>query len=321
MKTLSDIKKIAVLGAGTMGPGIAQTYAMGGYNVTMWTRSESTREKAKAALHSQLVTFAQEGEIAEADVDTIYSRVDFALTVEEAVAGADFVQETIVENRDAKVALYEQLAACVGPDVIIASNTSAMNIFEVVPEQLLPQQIICHWYAPPQLIPLVEVVKSEQAPQAYADIALALLQKCGKTAVLMKKFVKGYIVNRLQQCLNREVFYLLDNGYCDAEAIDLAAKASFIPRACVLGLCKRADFGGLDMTANNYKNKSYTMPENGDELPKTLEALVDAGNLGIKSGKGFYDYSGVDIEELKSKRDKQLFEVFRLEKKFLDDPV
>jgi 3-hydroxyacyl-CoA dehydrogenase len=165
------------------------------------------------------------------------------------------------------------------------------------------------------------VVKSEQAPQEYADIAVKLLQKCGKTAVLMKKFIRGYIVNRLQQCLNREIFYLLDNGYCDAEAVDLAAKASFIPRAVVLGLLKRADFGGLDMTANNYRNHSYTMPEHGDEMPKSLEALVDAGNLGIKTGKGFYDYTGVDIEALKVKRDKQLFEVFRLAKKFLDDPV
>ena len=321
MKTLADIKKIAVLGAGTMGPGIAQTYAMGGYDVTMWTRSESTREKAKAALHTQLETFAQEGEIAAEDVETIYGRVNFALTVEEAVAGADFIQETIVENRDAKTALYEQLAACVPSDVIIASNTSAMNIFEIVPEKLLPQQIICHWYAPPQLIPLVEVVKSEQAPQEYADIALALLQKCGKTAVLMKKFIRGYIVNRLQQCLNREVFFLLDNGYCDAEAIDLAAKASFIPRACVLGLCKRADFGGLDMTANNYRNHSYTMPEHGDEMPHVLEEHIEHGELGIKTGHGFYDYEGVDIEALKAKRDKQLFEVFRLEKKFLEDPV
>lgn len=321
MKTLADIKKIAVLGAGTMGPGIAQTYAMGGYEVTMWTRSESTREKAKAALHTQLETFAQEGEIKVEDVETIYNRVSFALTVEEAVQGADFVQETIVENKDAKIALYEQLAACVGPEVILASNTSAMNIFEVVPEKLLPQQIICHWYAPPQLIPLVEVVKSEQAPQEYADIAMALLKKCGKTAVLMKKFIRGYIVNRLQQCLNREVFYLLDNGYCDAEAIDLAAKASFIPRACVLGLCKRADFGGLDMTANNYKNHSYTMPEHGDEMPHVLEEHIEHGELGIKTGHGFYDYTGVDIEALKAKRDKQLFEVFRLEKKFLNDPV
>ena len=100
MKTLADIKKIAVLGAGTMGPGIAQTYAMGGYQVTMWTRSEKTRDKAIAALHSQLETFAEEGEIAAEDIETIFGRVSFAMTVEEAVAGADFIQETIVENKE-----------------------------------------------------------------------------------------------------------------------------------------------------------------------------------------------------------------------------
>ena len=321
MKTLADIKKIAVLGAGTMGPGIAQTYAMGGCQVTMWTRSENTRNKAIASLKSQLETFAEEGEIKPEDVDVIFNRISFAMTVEDCVAGADMIQETIVENRDAKAELYEKLAAIVPADVIIASNTSAMNIFEVVPEKLLPQMIICHWYAPPHVIPLVEVVKSEQAPQEMADTAVALLNKCGKTAVLMKKFIKGYIVNRLQQCLNREVFFLLDNGYCDAEAIDLASKASFIPRAVVLGLCKRADFGGLDMTANNYKNKSYTMPANGDEMPRTLQEHIDRGELGLKSGKGFYDYTGVDKQALLAKRDKQLFEIFKVAKKFMDDPV
>lgn len=319
MKTLADIKKIAVLGAGTMGPGIAQTYAMGGYQVTMWTRSESTREKAIASLHSQLDTFQEEGLLTESK-ETILGRISFALTVEECVAGADMIQETIVEKKDAKEALYAQLAEIVPSDVIIASNTSALNIFEIVPEKLLPQQIICHWYAPPHVIPLVEVVKSEQAPQEFADIAVELLNKCGKTAVLMKKFIRGYIVNRLQQCLNQEVFYLLDNGYCDAEAIDLAAKASFIPRACVLGLCKRMDFGGVDMTFNNFKNKSYAAPQ-WDHVPTTLEKLVDANELGIKTGKGFYDYEGVDMEALKAKRDKQLFEIFRVTKKFMADPV
>ena len=319
MKTLADIKKIAVLGAGTMGPGIAQTFAMGGYEVTMWTRSESTREKAIVSLKSQLDTFEEEGLLTESK-DAIMGRISFALTVEEAVKGADFIQETIVEKRDAKEELYAQLAACVPSDVIIASNTSALNIFEVVPEQLLPQQIICHWYAPPHVIPLVEVVKSEQAPQEYADIAVTMLNNCGKTAVFMKKFIKGYIVNRLQQCLNQEVFYLLDGGYCDAEAIDLAAKASFIPRACVLGLCKRMDFGGVDMTYNNFKNKSYAAPQ-WDNPPASLQGLVDANKLGIKTGEGFYSYEGVDMEALKAKRDKQLFEIFNVTKKFMADPV
>lgn len=319
MKTLNDIKKIAVLGAGTMGPGIAQIYAMGGYQVTMWTRSESTREKAIASLKSQLDTFEGEGLLNE-DKGIILDRIGFALTVEEAVEGADFIQETIVENRDAKVALYEQLAACVPGDVIIASNTSALNIFEIVPEKLLTQQIICHWYAPPHVIPLVEVVKSEQAPQEYGEIAVALLTKCGKTAVLMKKFIRGYIINRLQQCIQGECFNLIDGGYCDAQAIDDACKASFIPRAMVLGICKRIDFGGIDMTANNIKNKSYTFP-NYDTMPKCMQEHLDKGELGLKTGKGFFDYTGKDVEELKAHRDRQLFEAFALAKKFMSDPV
>ena len=250
----------------------------------------------------------------------IFGRISFALTVEECVAGADMIQETIVEKADAKKELYEKLAGIVPADVIIASNTSALNIFEIVPEKLLPQQIICHWYAPPHVIPLVEVVKSEQAPQEMADVAVALLNKCGKTAVLMKKFIRGYIANRLQQCLNQEIFYLIDNGYCDAQAIDLACQASFIPRACVLGIMKRIDFGGVDMTYNNFKNKSYAAPQ-WDHIPQILQDKIDAGDLGIKTGKGFYDFTGKDIEAVKAKRDKYLFEVFKLTKKFMDDPV
>jgi 3-hydroxyacyl-CoA dehydrogenase len=285
----------------------------------MWTRSESTREKAIASLQAQLNTFEEEGLLNESK-DAIMGRISFALTVEEAVKGADFIQETIVEKKDAKEALYAQLAEIVPSDVIIASNTSALNIFEIVPEKLLPQQIICHWYAPPHVIPLVEVVKSEQAPQEYAEIAVTLLNNCGKTAVLMKKFIRGYIANRLQQCLNQEVFYLISNGYCDAQAIDLACQASFVPRACVLGICKRIDFGGVDMTYNNFKNKSYAAPQ-WDTIPSILQEKVDAGELGIKTGKGFYDYTGRDIEEVKAKRDKYLFEVFALTKKFMSDPV
>ncbi len=317
---LEDIKKIAVLGAGTMGPGIAQTYAMSGAQVTMWTRSEATREKAKTALQNSLKTFAEEGVIAREDIDKIYGRISFALTVEECVEGAQYIQETIVENKDAKVDLYNKLAECVPAGVIIASNTSALNIFEIVPEKLLPQQVIAHWYAPPELIPLVEVVKSEQAPQEYADITKALLEKCGKTAVVMKKFVRGYIINRLQQCIQGEGFNLIDNGYCDAQAIDDACKASFIPRAMVLGICKRIDFGGIDMTANNIKNKSYSFPSY-DTMPKCMQEHLDKGELGLKTGKGFYDYTGQDIDAIQTHRDKQLFEVFKLAKKFMSDPV
>ncbi len=320
MKTLDDIKKVAVLGAGTMGPGIAQMFAIGGCNVTVWTRSEETSAKAAETLHKSLVTFSEEELIGKDEVEPIFARVTFTNTLKDAVDGADFIMETIVEKKEAKEELYAQLDELASEDCILASNTSGLNVFEIMPERRLKQMVIAHWYAPAQLIPLVEVVKAEAAPQEAADVTVALLEKCGKTPVLMKKFIRGYIANRMQMCINQELFFLLDNGYCTPEDIDKAVKASFIPRAVVLGLCKRADFGGLDMTANNYRNKSYTMPPEVD-MPKTLQEHLDKNELGLKTGKGFYDYTDCDKQELLAKRDKQLFEVFKLAKKFMDDPV
>ena len=318
---MKAINKVTVMGAGVMGPGIAQIMTLTGAKVTIYDIVPEALDKAKVSLHNNYVTFAEEGMIKDSEIEPMFAMVDYTTDLAAAVKDADLIFEVVAERENIKRSVYAQLDELLPDGVIIASNTSALNIFELMPERRLKDTLIAHWYAPANVIPLVEVVGNEQTDPENIDTVMDLLKRGGKTAVRMKKFIRGYIVNRLQQCLNREVFYLLDNGYCDPEAIDLAAKASFIPRACVLGLCKRIDFGGLDMTANNYKNKSYTMPENGDELPATLAAHVEAGELGIKSGKGFYDYEGVDVEALKAKRDKQLFEIFRVEQKFLDDPV
>lgn len=318
--TLSDIKKIAVLGAGTMGPGIAQRFAMGGFDVCMYTRSEATMEKAKAGLAKSCDTFVKEGIISAGESERILESVSFSRSVPEAVAGAQLVLETIVENRDAKIALFKELDEVLPMDTIISSNTSALNIFEIMPQRRLAKTVIAHWYSPANVVPLVEVVPCEHTEDWIAPLISDLLKKCGKSPVTMKKFIRGYIVNRLQMCLNQEIFYLLDNGYCSAEDIDIAAKTSFIPRAMVLGLMKRIDFGGLDMTANNFKNKSYTMPP-PVEMPETLKEHIDRGELGIKTKRGFYDYSEVDLGELLAKRDHQLIEAFKMQEELMDDPV
>lgn len=307
---LADIKKIAVLGAGTMGPGIVQAYASGGYEVSMYTRSESTMEKAKIMLDTNLATFVEEGEYTQEQADAIRARVSYTRSVEEAVKGAQFIQETVAEKPDIKTEIFKQLDELLPLDAIIVSNASSLNPFLYVPERRQANFTTAHWFAPPHILPLVECAKGENTSEETMEITIALLEKCGKTAVRLEKFVPGYIINRIQILLNTEVFYLLDNGICTAEQLDLAVKASLMPRGMVLGLVQRYDFTGLDISANNIKNASYVMPETS-KAPPSLFDRVERGDLGVKSGKGFYDYGGRTPAELSKERDKKLLEVFR----------
>ncbi|HBH13568.1 MAG TPA: hypothetical protein DDX29_10730, partial [Clostridiales bacterium] len=177
-----------------------------------------------------------------------------------------------------------------------------------------------HWFAPPQIIPLVEVAKGELTSEETMITTLELLKKCDKIPVRLEKFVLGYIINRIQILLNTEVFYLLKNEICTPEQLDLAVKASLMPRGMVLGLVQRYDFTGLDISARNIINASYKMPETS-KRPSALFDHVDIGELGIKTGKGFYDYTGRSAIEVSKKRDKMLFKVFRVTKDLIHEKI
>jgi 3-hydroxyacyl-CoA dehydrogenase len=317
---LEDIKKIAVLGAGTMGPGIAQNYAMGGYEVNLYTRSNETLEKARVMLRINVETFVEEELLTAAQATEVIDRVKFFNDLPAAMAGVQFVQETVAEKPDIKKALFEEVDGLLPRDAIVVSNASSINPFLCVPEGRLPNFTTAHWYAPPQILPLVEVAKGEKTTEETMTVTLALLQKCGKIPVRMEKFVPGYIINRIQILLNREVFYLLDNGICTAEQLDLAVKTSFMPRGMVLGLVQRFDFTGLDISANNIINASYVAPE-PSKRPKALFDHVDKGELGVKTGKGFFDYKGRSMAEVCKKRDKMLFKVFKATKDLINERI
>jgi 3-hydroxybutyryl-CoA dehydrogenase len=178
-----------------------------------------------------------------------------------------------------------------------------------VPERRLPDTIIAHWFAPPHIIPLVEVVKGPETSQETVDVVVALLKKVDRVPTVMEKFVPGFCINRFLRIIGREIFFLLDNGYMTADQLDIAVKASIIPRAMVLGFVQRYDFTGLDLSYGNLQNKAFIEAPIDNE-PRSLLERVERGELGVKSGKGFFDYSDRPLEEVLKKRDAALLEVF-----------
>ena len=310
---LEDITGIAVLGAGTMGPGIAQSYAMSGRAVRLYDISGDALDHARGMLLANLDTYVEEGLLTTGEADAVYRRVTFTHELSAALDGVQFVQETVAERPEIKRSVFEQADGLLPAQAILVSNASSLDPFPLVPERRRAYFAAAHWFAPPQILPLVEVARGEETAEETMELVLELLRTCGKTPVRLEKYIPGYLINRLQILLNTEVFYLLENGVCTPEQLDSAVKASLMPRGMVLGLVQRYDFTGLDISASNIANGSYVMPETSAH-PAALFDHVEKGELGIKTGKGFYDYGGRSREELCAKRDKLLLQVLRVTK-------
>jgi len=303
-----------------MGPGIAVTYAMAGYETCLYSRSRPTLQRAENVVADSLALFEKEQILSSANAATARAKVHYTDSLEEAVQAAWYVAETIVERADAKETLYQQLDRLLPPDVIIASNTSYMNIFEMMPQRRRSHTVIAHFYAPAHILPLVEVVRGPETKDAVMDTVVALHTACGKTPVRMEKYIPGFIVNRMQSAMTREVLYLLENGYCTAEDLDLAVKTSLMPRGLLLGLVQRMDFTGLDMMVNSIANKKY-IPAPDPEQPKTIFEPVQRGDLGVKTGKGLYDYSDRPYEDILRQRDIALLRTVGLAREYIDQPL
>ncbi len=305
---INAIQTVAVLGAGTMGLGIAQSFAQAGYQVNLFDISDQALERAPELMRANLQILAKHGLIAEEEIAAIIARISCFNDLEAAVASVQLVEECVFEKPQVKSEVFAKLDSFCPDDVIIASNTSYLNIYELVPAARKPNTVIAHWFAPAHIVPLVELVKGEQTAPATVDTVKAVLEKIGKTPVVMERFVPGFAINRIQRILGREIFFLLDNGYMTAEELDKAVKASIAPRMMVLGLVQRYDFTGIDLSVNNLKNPDYLEPPI-DNSPKSLCSLYEQGDLGVKTGKGFYDY-GDDMAATLAQRDDDLIRAF-----------
>lgn len=306
---LEAIRKISVLGAGIMGHGIAQSFLMGGYPVWLCDIKESILETAKGHIEKNLDLFCRAGFIGTGDIEPILSRLSTTTDLRHAVGGSDFIVEAAPEDLSLKQGLFQRVESLCRKDTIMATNTSSLTLKDIGARVKNRERlVITHWFNPPHIVPTVEVVKGERTSDETMETTYGLLKKIKKVPVKIHQELPGFLVNRIQVAMAREVFDLYERGVASAADIDKAVKGSFGFRLASIGPLLTADLGGLELWLKVCENllpqiQSSTGP------PKALQRLVSQGHLGIKSGKGFYDYtrdfSKAELDEAIQKRDQE----------------
>ncbi|WP_337101465.1 3-hydroxyacyl-CoA dehydrogenase family protein [Paenibacillus sp. YIM B09110] len=266
------IKHIGVLGAGTMGLAIARLFAEHRYEVSLYEPNDVMLQSVKTQLNKETLL------------------IQLTSHFEKAVATADLIIECVPEQLTVKREVYQQLASVIRNETIVASNTSTYALQTLAQE--LPfanRMVITHFFNPAHLIPLVEMVGLPATPPSILEELAALLRKCGKTPVVLNKDIPGFIANRLQAALMREACYLLDSGVANAAQIDTVVSEGLGLRWAMKGPFEIADLGGLDIWA---KVTGQLFPElsNSTVTPGTIEKLAACGELGVKTGSGYYEY-------------------------------
>lgn len=311
-----SFQKVAVVGAGTMGHGIGLLLALSGCDVRLVDLSRERLGLAMRLIESHLDGLKLHRDYG-VEADAVLNRIQPEQGLGERLPEFDLIVEAVVEKAEAKRELFHQLGRSIGPQTLVASTTSYMDVFSLAPEELQPRFLIAHFYNPPYIIPLVEIVPGPRTdPDAVAKVR-QFLENLKLTCITMKKYIPGFIINRLQRALGREIFHLIDAGVADPAEIDRAAKASLAIRLPVMGVVARYDFAGLDATLNNIKGEPIHLAS-GSDLSPTLERLVDEGRYGVKTGRGFFDWSDRDLEELLRERDLRLLQVRRLMQEWVD---
>lgn len=296
-----DIRNISVIGAGMIAPGVAQVFATKNYNVTIYARRPEVLPTVIERIRANLSTMAKKQLCSENEIETAISRIKTTSNLIEAVAEAQLVIECIAEDLEAKQSIFQQIDQSCPADAILATNTSVISVSEIAAKSHGQDRIVgTHFWNPPFLIPLVEVVKGNETSDETMETTYQVMKKAGKHPVKCMKDVPGFIANRLQHALWREAISIVENGIADPATVDEAIKNGFAVRLPVLGPLENADMVGLDLTLaiHDYILKHL---ESSSEPSPILKAKVKKGELGFKTGQGFQTWSAEDIAKSRQK--------------------
>lgn len=288
METKSNI---TVIGAGLMGAGIALVFASHGHKVTVFDLSQTALDELHGTILENLTLIDGDANC----LNEVTPEADF----EKAVSKADFVIEAVVEKLEVKRSIFAQLAELAPETAILASNTSVIPITAIAEDNPAANRIVgTHWWNPPFLVPLVEVIRAKDSSDEALEKTYDLLMSVGKKAVRVEKDVAGFVGNRLQHALWREAISLIEDGVCDAATVDMVVKNSFGLRLPVLGPIENADLVGLDLTIDIHDTilSDLNRSERASDL---LRKKVKDGELGFKTGKGLREWSPKEIADVR----------------------
>ncbi len=306
-----QVKKVGVIGAGTMGHGIAQAYAQEGYPVTITDVAKSALTGVKDRIKSNLGTLAREGLIPEKEIENIMGRITVVDSLENAVRDADLVTEAVFEDLPTKTGIFHEMEKFCSPECLLASNTSSFPMTQISSQMEKPDRaIVTHWMNPPYLVPLVEVVPGEKTSEETYKTAHEILVKIKKVPVKVQKEILGFLINRIQSAMNREVYHLVEVGAASAEDIDRAVVTSLGFRLAFLGPLLVRDLAGLDVEC---KVADTILPvlDSSTQPNRLLKDMVDRGDYGTKTGKGFFSYTPESIAELIKERDRRFIHLLK----------
>src|SRR5919198_6244087 len=293
--SLSTINTITVLGSGVMGHGIAQVSAMAGYSVVLRDIEQSFLDKAMEKIRWSLSKLVDKQKLSQADADKIFAHITPMVDLKQALKGADLLIEAVPEDINLKKKVYMEVDSFADAKTLYASNTSTLPITEMAALTNRPDRFIgLHFFNPPQLMPLVEVIPGSRTNSGMVDMAMGFVQKVGKQPVLCKKDVAGFIVNRVFIPLVHEAVYCQERDNVPMNTIDSAVKFRM---SFPMGIFELADYTGLDVIHKATMEMHSRDTKVINPHPK-VKQLFDEKNLGQKTGKGFYEYKGDKYERI-----------------------
>jgi enoyl-CoA hydratase / 3-hydroxyacyl-CoA dehydrogenase len=289
------INQITVLGSGIMGHGIAQISAMAGYNVNLRDIEQAFLDKAMDKIKWSINKLVEKQKISQSEAEKIINRIHPVVDLEQSLKNSNLIIEAVPEDLNLKKRVYEEIEKVATDDMIFASNTSTLPISEISAFTSRPDKFIgLHFFNPPQLMPLVEIIPGSKTEQQVTDLAINLVKEVKKTPIVCKKDVPGFIVNRIFIPLVHEAAYCLDRSGASMVEVDSASKYKM---ALPMGIFELADYTGMDVihkaTSEMYsRDKKVIYPH-----PK-IQQLYENKELGQKTGKGFYQYQGDNYERV-----------------------